>query len=89
MREKIRAIIKRYQIGKTKLLIALLLLTAIVATVYLVQRQQIFRSGAYVNEQAFEVKNDRNEQLTCNGGVCQTDTLRVRIKLTDPNRLSQ
>lgn len=89
MKERIFAVLNRYNIGRKKLLIAFLLLIALAATVFLVGRQQIFRSGAYVNNDAFELRNEQGQGLDCNNRVCTTDTLQVKIKLTDPSKLSE
>lgn len=89
MKESILALLEKHNTGKKKMLVAFLLLVALIVTVSLVIRQQIFRSGAYVDNNAFELRNEQNKELDCDNRVCTTDTLRVKIKLTDPDKLSQ
>lgn len=66
------------------LLIIILLLAGLVVGVYLVQTKQIFKSRAFtdVNE-AFEMTDDLGNNLKCGGDTCETESLRVNIRIKD------
>ncbi len=70
-----------------------LLIVGIGAGVYLVQRQQTFKSkasaGNFVN--AFEIKDANGNILTCdastNPPTCTTPTLDIQVRVKDANAL--
>lgn len=79
-----------YKISRLQIIIFGLLLIGIVAGVYLVQVQQIFKSKAAVNvNQAFEIKDDRGNIINCDGTNCYTNSEEVNIKLKDKSVLEQ
>lgn len=83
-----------YQISKKQILTVavLIILTAgLFVSVYLVQKQQIFKSKASQDVfNAFEVSPaDQQKQVGCSEGTCQTDTLDIQIKLKDIEALTK
>lgn len=90
-------VLSDYQINKKQiifLLIFLILLLGLVISIYLVQRQQVFKSKATVNMlNAFEIKDDKGNIINCTPAVgdqppiCETGSLNINIKVKDVNSL--
>ncbi len=71
---------------KTILMIALLVIGLVLA-VYLVQRQQIFRSRAAVEPStAFEIKDTKGQMVNCSSNNCTSGTSEVIIQLKPNGR---
>ncbi|MBI4078853.1 MAG: hypothetical protein HY429_00985 [Candidatus Levybacteria bacterium] len=73
---------------KRNVIIVVILLVGLIMTIVFLQRQQIFRSRAYVNPDAFEVQDEEGNKLSPENGGYTTKTLKVKVKLTDPDKLS-
>lgn len=72
------------------IILIVILLVGLGVGIFLVQRQQIFKSKASQQLQnAFEITPaDPQKTVSCSEGTCQTDTLDVQIKLQDIEALT-
>lgn len=74
--------------NKSQLFILALLLFGLVVGVVLVQEQQLFRKEAATDPYgAFEVTDPGGNPLLCDGDTCETNSLEVKIKVRDLERL--
>lgn len=85
---KIQEVIFNKNVNKKTIIVVAILLIGIFTTVYLVGRQQLFRSRASVDiTKAFEVKDDKDNVLYCTptaaGASCPTQAGKVYIRLKD------
>lgn len=80
-------------ISKKSLLILLLLLVGLLAGVFLVQRENIFKSKAYDPDYSLieisKVENGQKTPIYCeNGNSCNTDSLDINIRIPSLDALS-
>lgn len=82
-------------ISKKAIAAAMILLLGLIIGVYLVQVQQIFKSKASEEDiyNAFSItqidENGVESPVTCNGNVCETNSLEVNFKIDDLNKLTE
>ena len=71
--------------NKRSLIISLVVFVGLIITVLLIQRQQSLRSKADSGDviNAFEVTDNNGTPLSCPNGVCDTQSLDVKVKLRD------
>lgn len=71
---------------KKQIAIVAILLLGIAVSVFLAQRQQIFKSRADINvSSGLNITGSQGESVTCQGQECETEANEVIIQVTDPN----
>lgn len=84
--------------NKLKLALGVLLIlvlgAGLIGAVYMLQQQQNLKSKAATNIiQAFDIKDDQGNSLSCDGSTnpptCTTSSLDIKIKIKDLNILLQ
>lgn len=79
---------------RSKVIIALILLVGLMLSVYLVLNYQTILSRAGSNDYIYfnvgEVRNGEQSPISCTAdGVCETQSLDVRLQIRDLEQLSQ
>lgn len=78
---------------KKQLILIILLIAGLIVTVYLVQVRKIFYSKAGLDlPQAFQItqtKDGTEDQVNCDASGCTTQSLDIKIKIKDLERLME